>query len=162
MLYKALWAFPHIPGVCGDTFISPTCCFALPFAAAASCCAINLWVRSVRRLKHSLDIAVQLCGCPPRSIHIKGKCSRYVWSPQYPHIYSNSAHLLSAKSFKGSSTIPFVKSHSAFLLQQYIYTEKKMKTWTDSILLAINNSTRLQWNPLSTWETSSLVHQIWN
>lgn len=110
MLYKALWAFPHIPGVCGDTFISPTCCFALPFAAAASCCAINLWVRSVRRLKHSLDIAVQLCGCPPSSVHIKGKCSRYVWSPQYPHIYSNSAHLLSAKASKTVAPFDLLKA----------------------------------------------------
>lgn len=115
MVHKLLRAFPRIPGVCGATFSSPAGCFALPFAAAASCCAISLWVRSLRRLKHSLDIAVQLCGCPPSNMQTKRKCSTYVQpscSLLYPFWQCPCGLSI---SFKNYSTTSFLKIHTVYL-----------------------------------------------
>lgn len=145
MLYKPLCAFSHIPGVCGGTFSSPTGGFALPFAAAASCCAISLWVRSLRRLKHSRDIAVQLCGCPPGSAHKEQGLTQLLLPASVvtvPLCSQQELHCLSATQL--------LKCHRAFPLWQLVCTERNMKQiqW---ITLK-----RLQQNLLSKQETQAV------
>lgn len=154
MLYKPLCAFSHIPGVCGGTFSSPTGGFALPFAAAASCCAISLWVRSLRRLKHSRDIAVQLCGCPPGSAHKEQGLTQLLLPASVvtvPLCSQQELHCLSATQL--------LKCHRAFPLWQLVCTERNMKTWTDSV----DNSKKTSAKPAKqARNTSSSAHQIWN
>lgn len=128
MLYRPLWAFPHIPGVCGGTFSSPTGGFALPFAAAASCCAISLWVRSLRRLKHSRDIAVQLCGCPPGSAHKEQGLTQLL-----PPVSVLTVPMCSQQEHHCDRATQLLKRHRAFPLWQLVCTERTMKTRTDSM-----------------------------
>lgn len=146
MLYKPLWAFPHVPGACGGTFSSPTGGFALPFAAAASCCAISLWVRSLRRLKHSRDIAVQLWGCPPGRAHKEQgltSCSSLHLFWQCPCALSRSFTVTGPLSFWNATGL--FHCDSLFVLRR----------WKHGEILWITLK-RLQWNLLSKQETQAV------